>query len=138
MHGTINISDAAVIALHAAGYLGAGGTAPKPAMEIASALGVSYNHLSKVLQRLTRAGLVKPARGPKGGFALSQAGRAGRLRDFVYAIDGPLEPRDCLLKRRVCGKGGCLFGGFLAETNRRFEAVLEMKAAGAALRVDKR
>ena len=122
----LNISEAAAIALHAADHLAqAPGLCASTAM--AKALGVSYNHLSKVLQRLTRAGLVVPARGPKGGFSLSPAGRKASVRDILKAIDGIPEPRACLMKAKVCRHRGCVFGRFLEETNRRFEAVLDGK-----------
>ena len=122
----LNISEAAAIALHAADHLAqTPGLCVSTAM--AKALGVSYNHLSKVLQRLTRAGLVVPARGPKGGFSLSPAGRKASVRDILKAIDGIPEPRACLMKAKVCRHRGCVFGRFLEETNRRFEAVLDGK-----------
>jgi Rrf2 family protein len=124
MQSIIRISDAAAIALHTADYL-AGQPGPlSPAGDIARALDVSYNHLSKVLQALTKAGLVLPARGPKGGFALSAAGKKARVRDFISAIDGPPAMRGCLLKHKVCKHRACMLGNFLAETNKRFEAVL--------------
>jgi Rrf2 family protein len=114
------------MALHAADYM-AGREGLSSAQEIARGLGVSYNHLTKVLQRLTRAGLVSPARGPRGGFALSPSGRAARAGDYVKAVDGPLKPHGCLMKSKVCRKRECMFGGFLAETNKRFEAVMSRK-----------
>ncbi len=125
MRSIIRISDGAAIALHAADYLAGRALPLSSAADIAKELGVSYNHLSKVLQRLTRAGLLTPARGPKGGFALSGAGKKARVRDFVAAIDGAPAIGVCLLKNKVCGRRACLFGGFLAETNKRFEAVMD-------------
>lgn len=120
------ISEAAAIALHAADYLaGRGGLCS--AHDIARALGVSYNHLSKVLQTLTRAGLVAPARGPKGGFRLSPAGRRASVRDLLAAIDGPVRLHSCLMGHKVCRRRSCVFGRFLEETNRRFDKVLEGK-----------
>ena len=129
MQTLLRISDAAVIALHTADYLArAHGTdkdgPPDTAAEIAARLNISYNHLSKVLQQLTKAGLLKPERGPKGGFMLSPAGRKARVRDFISAIDGPPSVRTCLLKHKVCGYTTCVFSDFLKETNRRFEKVL--------------
>ena len=132
MHGAVRISDAATIAIHAGYYLAAQDGTLKQAAEIAADLGVSRDHLSKVLQRLTKAGLVLPVRGPKGGFALTPAGRGGRLRDFVSAVDGLPAPGTCLLKKRICGGKGCLFGDFLAETHRRFEAALDKKISERA------
>ena len=123
MHSILKISEGAAIALHAADYL-AGREGLSSAAGIAKALGVSYNHLSKVLQQLTRAGLVAPTRGPKGGFALSPAGKKAKVRGILSVIDGPKATGTCLMKSKVCGRRECLFGGFLAETNKRFEAVL--------------
>ena len=127
MQSMIRISDAAVIALHTADYLARQEKPLSSAGEIARALMVSYNHLSKVLQQLTKAGLLLPARGPRGGFALSPAGRKGRVRDFISVIDGPPLSSECLLKHKVCGSRVCVFGNFLRDTNKRFKKVLDRK-----------
>lgn len=126
MHGLPRISEAAAMALHAADYM-ASREGLSSSQEMARGLGVSYNHLAKVLQRLTRAGLVSPARGPKGGFALSPSGKRARARDYVEAMDGPVKTGGCLMKAKVCRRRECMFGGFLAETNKRFEAVMNRK-----------
>lgn len=126
MQTILKLSEAAAIALHAADYM-----AQRPglssAQEMAQGLGVSYNHLSKVLQQLTKAGLVSPVRGPKGGFALSPAGKKATVRAYITAIDGTPALHDCLMKSKVCRHRNCLFGRFLHETNKRFEAVLDGK-----------
>ncbi|MBI4350486.1 MAG: Rrf2 family transcriptional regulator [Elusimicrobia bacterium] len=127
MQSILRISDAAAIAIHAADYLAAKKDPLVPAMEITRALDISYNHLSKVLQQLTRAGLLTAARGPKGGFSLSQAGKKARVRDFIAAIDGLPPAGDCLLKHKVCLHRNCVLGNFLSETNERFKAVLDRK-----------
>jgi Rrf2 family protein len=134
MQSTLKISDAAAIALHAADCLAAAGKPLTPARDIAKALDVPYNHLSKVLQRLTKAGLVLTARGPKGGFALSPAGKAATIGDFIAVMDGRPAPKACLLKHRVCGRRACIFGDFLAETGRRFEAMLNRKILEVSVR----
>lgn len=126
MQNLIKLSEAATMGLHAVDLL-----AQRREMcttrEISAALHVSQNHLSKVMQRLTRAGLVKPLRGPSGGFTLSPSGRTASVRDFITAIDGPLQLHTCLMGRKVCRRQDCIFGGFIEETNRRFEAVLDRK-----------
>jgi Rrf2 family protein len=125
MESILRISDAAAIAIHTADYLAGLTGPPSSAGSIAKALDISYNHLSKVLQQLTKAGLVRPARGPKGGFTLSPAGKKAKVRNFIAAIDGPPAVKTCLLKRKVCRGRGCIFGDFLAETNKRFKTVLD-------------
>jgi Rrf2 family nitric oxide-sensitive transcriptional repressor len=119
----LNISEAAAIALHAADYMACAPGRCSSAT-IAKDLGISYNHLAKVLQRLTHAGLVNPSRGPKGGFSLSPAGKKASVRDVLSAMDGLPELHACLMKARVCRHRGCMFGRFLEETNKRFETVL--------------
>ncbi|MCM2268289.1 MAG: Rrf2 family transcriptional regulator [Elusimicrobiales bacterium] len=126
MQTILKISEAAAIGLHAADYL-AQRRELCSAQDIARGLGVSYNHLSKVLQQLTRAGLVSPVRGPKGGFTLSPSGRKAAVRDFMRAIDGPIQLHACLMGAKVCRHRDCMFGRFLKETNERFEAVLDGK-----------
>lgn len=133
MHDLLKISEGALIALHSADYM-AGREGLCSAAAIAEDLGVSYNHLSKVLQQLNRAGLVSAARGPKGGFSLSPAGKKATVGDFLSAIDGRIELGTCLMGNRPCRKHECMLGRFLAETNRRFEAILNTKILKAAAR----
>jgi len=127
MQSILRISDAAAIALHAADYLARQEKPVSSTADIADALRVSHNHLSKVLQRLTKAGLLRPERGPRGGFALSASGRTAKVRDFISAIDGPPVIGECLLKHKVCGASGCAFGSFIRETNVRYEKVLNSR-----------
>lgn len=57
-----------------------------PASEIARALGAPRNYLSKTLQRLAQRGLLRSARGPKGGFELlvdPEAISASQILDAV-------------------------------------------------------
>jgi Rrf2 family protein len=126
MQTILKISEAAAIALHAADYL-AQHQGLRSAQEIAKALGVSYNHLSKVLQQLTRADLVSPVRGPKGGFTLSPSGKKATVRDVMTVIDGPVKLHACLMGAKVCRHKDCMFGRFLEDTNKRFDAVLDGK-----------
>ena len=60
MDTIIRISEAAVIALHAVDFIAKSDGNPCSTRHVASELGVSYNHLVKVMQRLTRAGLLLP------------------------------------------------------------------------------
>lgn len=126
----IKISEAAVIAVHAVYFLAKAEGTPSSTRHIASELGVSYNHLTKVMQRLTRAGLLVPGRGPKGGFVLSKKAKAGKLRDIFEAIDGKISLSNCLLKSRVCGKPGCILGDLLPETNRKFREAMDKDISG--------
>lgn len=116
MSNVLKISEAASLALHSMVFLAANSDALIPTREIASNLRVSEAHLSKVLQRLARAGLVKAIRGPKGGFMLGKAGSEISLLDVYESIEGPLTPTKCLFGDRGCGGAECPILGGLLET----------------------
>jgi len=131
MHSLLKLSEGAAISLHAADYMAQRGGLCS-AVTMAKDLGVSYNHLSKVLQQLTRAGLVTAARGPKGGFALSPAGKKASVGDFLSVMDGKIGLDTCLMGDRPCRMRECMLGHFLEETSRRFETILTMKVSKLA------
>jgi Rrf2 family protein len=116
MSSVLKISEAASLALHTMVYLAANDENPASTPEIARILNASENHLSKVLQRLTKAGLAHPIRGPKGGFTLGKPADQISLLDVYEAIEGPLESTSCLLGTAGCGDN-CLFGGLLESVN---------------------
>ncbi|MCP4603672.1 MAG: Rrf2 family transcriptional regulator [Proteobacteria bacterium] len=110
-----NISEAANLAIHALTYL-----ANNPEMQpvstgqVAEVLEASENHLSKVFQRLTKAGLVKSIRGPKGGFFLAWEPESITLLEIYEAIDGKLSEGSCLFGQPVCDRNNCVFGDLVS------------------------
>ena len=116
MSNMLRISEAATLALHTVGVLQGKARAMWTTRAIARTLGVSEAHLSKVLQRLAKAGVVRSVRGPKGGFALAKSGDEVTLLDVYEAIDGKLEPTRCLFGRRACD-GNCIVGDLVAKVN---------------------
>lgn len=69
--------------------------------EIAAALGVPRNYLSKTLHLLARAGVVESTRGKHGGFVLARRPDAIVLRDVVAPFE-ETGHRVCLLGRATC------------------------------------
>jgi Rrf2 family protein len=69
---------------------------------LAAATGVPDSFLSKILQTLSRAGLLISRRGGEGGFAILPSGRNASLLDVIEAIDGPIALNVCLLKGTAC------------------------------------
>ena len=117
MADVLKISEAASIAVHAAALLAVHPDRVIPNSEIAAVLGVSSAHLAKVLQRLTRAGIVSPRRGPAGGFRLARPPAEITPLEVFEAIEGQLTPRTCLLDKPLCDGTRCVFGDLLSETN---------------------
>ena len=107
----LNISDAANLAIHALSYLANHQERqPVPTSVVAESLTASEAHLSKVFQRLAKAGMVRSVRGPKGGFTLAKEPDGIVLLQIYESIDGPLERGDCLLGTPACPRGHCVFG----------------------------
>jgi len=112
----LNISEAANLAIHAAAHLASHpDEVPISTVRVAQALDVSEAHLSKVFQRLTRAGLLKSIRGPRGGFSLARKPESVSLLEIFEAIDGALSKAHCLLGHSDCDRSQCVFGGIVAD-----------------------
>ena len=124
MANILKFSDAVSLALHTVVLLAANGKRSMSTREIAAALHASEAHLSKVLQRLTRVGLVKSIRGPKGGFELTGDPDSTSLLAVYEAIEGQLEASDCLLGKRLCDGSSCIMGELLKSTNRHVREYL--------------
>ena len=114
MNGLLRPSEAATLAIHACGALAAAPNRPLTTSEIASAIGASAAHLSKVLQRLSHAGIVQGRRGPSGGFTLADDPASLSLRRVYEAIDGPLPGSGCLLGVPICRGAACPLASLLA------------------------
>lgn len=75
---------------------------PASVDEIADALDLPRNYLSKTLHRLAHAGILNSARGKGGGFRLAVPPHQLRLVRVVELFDRIGEGRQCLLGRPVC------------------------------------
>ncbi len=72
--------------------------------ELAQAANAPESFLSKVLQALTRAGLVISRRGQAGGFAISARGGDATIRDIIEAVEGPIRLNVCLVEGCSCSR----------------------------------
>jgi Rrf2 family protein len=124
LSNVLRISDAASLGLHAMVLLAVDSQEEISTRKIASELQVSEAHLSKVLQRLGKVGLVASTRGPKGGFALGRKAEEITLLEVYEAIDGPLVPNNCLLGSRICGGERCILGDLLERIDRQVREYL--------------
>lgn len=70
--------------------------------DIADALDVPRNYLSKTLHRLARARILTSSRGPTGGFQLARSPEKITLAE-VAAPFSPMGERACLLGQPACG-----------------------------------
>ncbi|MEK6609307.1 MAG: Rrf2 family transcriptional regulator [Gemmatimonadota bacterium] len=78
---------------------------PVPVGQMARALGIPQNYLSKTLHVLARSGVLTSLRGKGGGFQLASPPERIPLLDVVAPFDRLEERRQCLLRRRECSDG---------------------------------
>ncbi len=133
----LKVSEAASLALHAAGLLASAEDRPATTRSLAEELRASEAHLSKVMQRLERAGLVKGRRGPGGGFQLAKPADRISLRDICEAIEGRYESSDCPFSIPVCG-GGALAEEFKIVTDKLLRFLEKTKLSAWRMKVNKR
>lgn len=81
------ISQTAEYALRAIVYLADQNDAPRTTTQIAEITRVPAGYLAKVMQSLSRAGLVHAQRGLHGGFSLARPASELTVLDVVQAVD---------------------------------------------------
>ena len=69
--------------------------ASQSAKDISEAYGIPPQLLAKILQRLTKVGLLKSHAGINGGYSLSRDAATITAFEVIYAIDGPLFITSC-------------------------------------------
>ncbi|WP_412987816.1 RrF2 family transcriptional regulator [Pontimicrobium sp. IMCC45349] len=70
--------------------------------EIAEPINVPQAYIAKLLQKLSREGLISSARGPKGGFYLNEFDRKQTIMNIIAAIDDENKFNSCLLSLESC------------------------------------
>lgn len=96
--------------------------------EISEAQEVPRSYLSKIMQHLTRAGLVKSRRGAKGGFMLARNPAEITLRETIEAVEGPIYLNVCLIKKGECHRDDlCPVHPVWIEAQKKLFEVLEGK-----------
>ncbi|OGK12130.1 MAG: hypothetical protein A2W80_11485 [Candidatus Riflebacteria bacterium GWC2_50_8] len=115
MANIVHFSEAASIGFHAMVLLARFPEKEMHRHDIAVIIHVSEAHLSKVLQRLRRAGLINAVRGPNGGYKLAVDPATIFLRNIYVTIDGEPERPGCLLNSPRCVAKSCLLGNLISD-----------------------
>lgn len=69
---------------------------------MAQKLGIPFNHLAKIVQRLNREGFIIAKKGKGGGLRLARPAAKIKLSDVIEAMEGPFTLSDCLLSGELC------------------------------------
>jgi Rrf2 family nitric oxide-sensitive transcriptional repressor len=103
--------------------------------EIAEAFQVSQHHLSKVAQRLVRAGMVTSSSGRSGGLALAAKPDEITLGAIVRVAEDDMAIVECLGHARYCRVAGvCGARAIFSDALDAFMATLDAQTLEAVLR----
>lgn len=135
-HGAqiVKFSDAVVLGFHALLRLADQRGEAAQLQGIADDLEVSGAHLSKVMQRLRKVGLVEATRGPTGGYRLTRDPDEITLEAIFIAIEGPIDTQTCLLGRSICRDTRCGLGRHIGQVSRQLAEYLAATSLGNLLR----
>ena len=97
----LKLSEASSLALHTMAILT---VFPEKlsTRKIAEILKASPHHLSKIMQRLVKIGMVESVRGPHGGFKLVKEAREINLLEIYEVIEGPFKTTECTICSESC------------------------------------
>lgn len=95
--GLLALQAAVLLALEPDGTL-------RPIRELAEELGVGPTYLTKIIQSLTRVGLLRAARGPGGGVQLARPPEQITPWDVMTAMEPVDGFTQCLLATRQCNE----------------------------------
>ncbi|MFM7213527.1 MAG: RrF2 family transcriptional regulator [Verrucomicrobiota bacterium] len=86
--------------------------------------GVPTSFLGKIFQSLSRAGIVKSARGSGGGFSLVRTPDEITVLEVIEAVEGPIALQRCLETDPDCThREGCALCGLFSEAQDRVKEV---------------
>ncbi|MCF0247825.1 MAG: Rrf2 family transcriptional regulator [Synergistes sp.] len=112
----VGLPEPLLLGLHALGELVKEPDRCRTTQEIAAIIGTSEPHLSKVLQRLNKGGIIKSVRGPGGGYKLNCVPEETPLYPVFELLGGPFESRGCSLEG--CANKRCFIGDMMDELSR--------------------
>jgi len=93
--------------------------------EIAKRQGMPRKFLEKIIQDLTRGGLIKSKRGSCGGYALARTADAISFFDVIQALEGPLAVNVCMDEHLACDQlPRCTMQGVWSDVQRKITEVL--------------
>jgi Rrf2 family protein len=96
------------------------------AKDVADSYGIPAQLLAKILQQLTKAGLLKSHAGMNGGYALAREARTISAFEVILAIDGPLFITSCTKGAKGCElTTNCTIKEPLARVNETIAGVLK-------------
>ena len=83
-------------------------------MDLSEKLEIPFNHLSKIVQNLSRRGYLLTRKGKGGGLKLAKNPKNISLAEIVELTEGPMTLNDCLFDHKNCSfSKSCKFRKYL-------------------------
>lgn len=96
--------------------------------EIAEKLEIPFHFLTKILQKLTQAGIIVSSKGVKGGVRINKSLDEVSLRDLVGAIDNIQEIDRCVLGFSKCNSNDpCILHSYWLDPKTMINSMLSGK-----------
>lgn len=113
MNPIVDLPEPLLLGLHALVALARNPKSVLSAHAIAAELGVSEGHLSKVLQKLAKSGILAPVHGPGGGYRMKAEACQVNMRKLIELLGGPFTLGSCGFAG--CRGKHCLIGALVDE-----------------------
>lgn len=121
----IKLSEATAIALHSMIYLTNRENEIVSLKEIADRFKISENHLSKVLQRLVKAGYLISHKGPKGGFSIVSKIKNITFMQVYEITEGRFQEQECLFNSLQSNCPNCIMNNLIKRINHEFVSYMK-------------
>ena len=115
----LRLSEGTAIALHAIVYIN-NKKDPATVKEISAKFGISDNHLSKVLQRFVKEGVLVSEKGPKGGFSINEMYKNMSLMDVYELLEGKFQCHKCLFSNKDGDCIECIMSDIVTKMEKEF------------------
>ena len=125
MNPIVDLPEPLLLGLHALVALARTPESVLSSHSIADEMSASEGHLSKVLQKLTRSGILQSVHGPGGGYKMGCDPREINMRELVELLGGPFEPDGCGFAG--CKGRHCLIGALVDELTAAIRDYLEKR-----------
>ncbi|RAP37717.1 hypothetical protein DID80_03650 [Candidatus Marinamargulisbacteria bacterium SCGC AAA071-K20] len=94
--------------------------------DLSESLSIPYHNLTKLIQQLSKSGIIHTQKGKYGGNLLKRDWADLSLKDVVEVIDGPTELSQCLQNESFCQlDDGCKLKTSFSEVQFKINALLD-------------
>ena len=107
------------------------GKGPVPLRQLAERQCISMKYMEQIIPLLKAAGLIRSARGARGGYTLARDPREISLRDIVQALEGPWSLVDCVDNPKLCDRTAhCVTYEIWYDIHKAMQEILESTTLG--------